>query len=241
MSQNFYSQLGEDAYVYKNFINTQRSDGYYIELGAMDGDRFSNTKFYHDSLQFKGILIEPTVQYHELMKNRPDDYNFNVAINHEVKDVDYLGEGAASGIQEYMNEKHKNDWCQELTPYKVKSCPINVITKLMETKYVDLFSIDVEGAELAVLETFDWSIPVYVVVIELDGNNLEKDEKCRQILINNGFEFNKKIYINEFWVNPNYFRKNLLFDATKEYEEGKFVYLEPHCSKEILSSINNTN
>jgi hypothetical protein len=38
------------------------------------------------------------------MKNRPDDYNFNVAINHEVKDVDYLGIDATSGIEEYMNE-----------------------------------------------------------------------------------------------------------------------------------------
>jgi len=33
----FYSQLGEDLYIFKNFINKIVKDGIFIELGALDG------------------------------------------------------------------------------------------------------------------------------------------------------------------------------------------------------------
>ena len=39
---------------------------------------------------------------------------------------------------------------------------------------VDYFSLDVEGSELVVLETMDWSIPVRVWVIELVGEILKR-------------------------------------------------------------------
>ena len=40
----------------------------------------------------------------------------------------------------------------------------------------------------------------------------EKVEKCRKILKNNGFTSDGKIYgLDEWWINENYFRKDLLF------------------------------
>ena len=42
----FYSQQGEDCYIFNNYINTQREDGTFVELGAMDGLWYSNTKFF---------------------------------------------------------------------------------------------------------------------------------------------------------------------------------------------------
>ena len=62
----FYSQQGEDIYVYRNFINKIAPNGIFVELGAMNGITYSNTKFFEDTLQFSGTLIEPTDQYHSL-------------------------------------------------------------------------------------------------------------------------------------------------------------------------------
>ena len=44
---------------------------------------------------------------------------------------------------------------------------------------IDLFSLDVEGAELTVLQSMDWSIPVHVFLIEMDrgGKRSENDQK----------------------------------------------------------------
>lgn len=50
--------------------------------------------------------------------------------------------------------------------------------------------------------------------------------------------------INEFWVNPKYFRKNILFDSSKRdkftgnmNDYGKHIYLAPHCKPIIEKTI----
>merc|ERR1712032_45476 len=65
-----------------------------------------------------------------------------------------------------------------------------------ELRHVDLFSLDVEGAELAVLQTMDWQIPVCIWVVELDGQNQEKDEAVRQLLFEKGYRKQSKWNIN---------------------------------------------
>ena len=35
--KTFYSQQGEDVFIYKNFINKFNSSGIFVELGGMNG------------------------------------------------------------------------------------------------------------------------------------------------------------------------------------------------------------
>ena len=58
----------------------------------------------------------------------------------------------------------------------------------------------VEGAELTVLQTMDWSIPVLVWTIELDGSNLTKDDAVRALLRSKGYTSFAKHKINEIFV-----------------------------------------
>jgi hypothetical protein len=68
----------------------------------------------------------------------------------------------------------------------------------------------------------DFSIPIYLICIELDGHNIEKDDKCRKILIEQGFVMKKRLAINEFWINENYFRKDLLIrQQSKENQRNR--------------------
>ena len=50
-----------------------------------------------------------------------------------------------------------------------------------------LLSLDVEGAELIVLNSMDWSIQVHVWMIELDGTNPAKDDAVRGLLRSHGY------------------------------------------------------
>jgi hypothetical protein len=53
---------------------------------------------------------------------------------------------------------------------------------------VDLWSLDVEGAELEVLKTVDFSrLSVKVLMVELDGHNQEKDQAVKDLLAGVGF------------------------------------------------------
>ena len=235
----FYSQQGEDIYVYRNFINKIAPDGIFVELGAMNGVTYSNTKFFEDALQFSGTLIEPTEQYCSLVVNRPKCKCYNVAVNKKTELVKFLGNYATAGLVDTMSTTFRNYWhsgATESNEYFVNGEPMCEILKKSAIEYIDFISIDVEGGELVVLETMDFSVPIYVVCIELDGHNVEKDECCRFILAKNGFTFKKRFLINEFWVNDNYFRKDVVYDANKEnpkfvkyiQEIGYFPFLERH-------------
>lgn len=53
-------------------------------------------------------------------------------------------------------------------------------------KYIDLFSLDVEGSEMIVLDSMDWSIPVRVWCIEVE-NHMAGDSAIEQLLRSKGY------------------------------------------------------
>jgi hypothetical protein len=238
----FYSQQGEDMYVYKKFINKVANDGIFVELGGLDGITYSNTKFFEDTLSFSGLLIEPTQHFESMTRNRPKCICANVAVSYTQGDVKFIGGHATAGLVESMHENFRNIHHKNSAEYYVKGDLFKNILSNSNIKYIDLLSIDVEGGEQVVLETLDFSIPIYVVVIELDGHSHAKDNKCREILIKNGFTFDIRFCINEFWVNNNYFRKDQLFDKNLKVSlENTDVIncgMENHCKDDIYKALN---
>jgi FkbM family methyltransferase len=200
----FYSQQGEDRFLYENFLNYR--DGIFIELGAMNGITFSNSLFFEQELNWKGILIEPTYQYNQLIQNRPNCFNFNYAVSEIDGEVEFIGNEALGGIRNTMHDNHFYGWkLNEQTSYLVKSKPIKKIIDEINEKInkVDFFSIDVEGGELEVLNTYDWEIPTYVILIEM-SHDIDRNEKCRELLKSKNFTFNNILGCNEVWINKNY-------------------------------------
>ena len=223
----YYSQYGEDKFVYDNFICKHRDDGVFLELGATDGFKFSNTKFFEDELSFSGILIEPHRDaYDELVKNRSNCHNFNCAISSKSGNVEMMthksgGRGYelsdtwfTNSMVDTISESFKNQWFSRKRKNKIISVPSRKLSEIFEevgVKYIDYFSLDVEGGEYEVLKTMNWNIPVYVITIELDGHNTEKDENCRNLLRENNYDFFGLVHKgNEVWYNKTYYRKNLL-------------------------------
>lgn len=241
----FYSQQGEDVYIYRNFINKTVKDGIFLELGAMNGVTYSNTKFFEDHLQMSGILIEPTTQFKDLKINRPNCKCYNFAITCNNGPVKFIGNYATAGLIETMSQNFKDSWHKTSNEYTVEGIKMSDVINDSGAKYIDFLSIDVEGGEEVVLKTINFSIPIYLICIELDGHNLEKDNMCRQILKENGFTFEKRMCINEFWINKTYYRKDLLYDDSLPkqkiinsiYELGNFPYLERHVIPEVETNL----
>ena len=244
----FFSQQGEDLYTLKNFINKKNPSGIFVEVGALDGITYSNTGFLEQELGFSGVLIEPSRYFDRLAYSRPGCVCVNKAISDKTETVTFRDDWAMSGILDKLPEDHKskarhtNGEC-----YDVETVPLKQVLHDANVKYVDFMSIDVEGGELDVLKSMDWSIPVYVICIELDNHNLEKDNACRYILLENGFVPNTRLTINEFWVNERYSRIPELFDPTTPYinwdalnhvtEAGDFIRLEPCVVDEVQRAI----
>ena len=113
-----------------------------------------------------------------------------------------------------ISESFKNKWFRRKRKNKIISVPSRKLSEIFEevgVEYIDYFSLDVEGGEYEVLKTMNWNIPVYVITIELDGHNIEKDENCRNLLRENNYDFFGLVNEgNEVWYNKTYYRKNLL-------------------------------
>lgn len=202
----YYSQQGEDRFLYENYLNYR--EGFFIELGAMDGITFSNTLFFESTLGWKGILIEPSVKKSDLDRNRPNCFNFNCAISENGGDVEFVGQNALGGMKKTMSDKHYLGWgLDKLSSYTVNSKRIDDIiyevNKSHKIDKIDLLSLDVEGGELEVLRSYPFIIPTKIVLIEMAHHDFEKDEKCRKILIENNFILDSYIGCNEVWININ--------------------------------------
>lgn len=207
--------------------NKKRQDedvkGVFLELGGFDGITYSNTKTLEDSLKFTGVLIEASpISFNKMCKTRPNCKNHNYAVSNIDKEyISFLGDDKAVGglahILENTNQSSGRNWIDAWNISReeifVKVKKLSDILKDDNINYIDVFSLDVEGAELEVLESMDWNIPVYLIVFETSAWGKEGKEmvnKCRNLLSSKGFILDHKTSFDEFWVNNDYFRKDFL-------------------------------
>jgi hypothetical protein len=99
----FYSQQGEDKEIFEQYYKSRhKKNGIFVELGALDGITYSNTKFFEDTLKWRGILIEPVVEnYEKLIKNRPGCFHYNCAVGLPGKAL-FVGGSATAGMLHTM-------------------------------------------------------------------------------------------------------------------------------------------
>jgi len=205
----YYGQYKTDQFIQENYINKSFTNGSFLELGAIDGVKFSNTKFFEDNMGFNhGVLIEPDPQsFSELKRNRPKAECFNFAIHEFEKEADFLvsDQNAVGCLKQGSSNQFKSRWHQNSSVIKVPCAPLSSILKKSNLKYIDLWSLDVEGAELHCLNTMDWSIPIGLIVVENNENKEEIDCKLKE----HGFTFTAQNRSNGYYFNKKYFRKNL--------------------------------
>lgn len=109
-----------------------------------------------------------------------------------------LGAGAASlaAIEREAAAGNSND-CTLTT---IQCIHLGDLLKQRGVQKVDMFVLDVEGAELEVLSTLRLDeIPVHFFLIELDGKAPEKDSRVRCILREHNYEPVGRLDLNEVW------------------------------------------
>ena len=75
-----YSQFGEKAIIDKLF--TKQRNGFFFEVGALDGQLFSNTLNLELELNWTGILVEPDpYSYKKLLNLKRNAYSMNVCLS----------------------------------------------------------------------------------------------------------------------------------------------------------------
>ena len=145
-------------------------NGTFLELGGNDGFHTTNTRHLEHCLGWRGILIEGQPQnFKKLRANRPHSLALGVAVCRAHGFANFTNRsGVNAGIHEMMSDAHRRRFriAKSMT-LPVPCGPLGDWLALLRVTNIDFFSLDVEGAELLVLQTIDWSaISLGVLLVE---------------------------------------------------------------------------
>jgi len=170
--------------------------GTFVELGAYDGVTQSNTLFLERS-GWRGVLIEPQPEiFKECVRNRPEAKVFQCACisdndTRNVVELDCVG--LMSLVSGYKDDQEEKEWIvrakniQDISHKKI-TVPARTLSAVIEEARlvnIDLLIVDVEGAELSVLQGLDflrWR-PKYIVCEDNYGDHVAQFLEHRQYKI----------------------------------------------------------
>lgn len=139
-----------------------KSKGVFLELGAADGIRQSNTALLEYKYGWRGVLIEPQPEAFMLCRKRRKN---SIVVNA------FVSASKAGILSNSMPDANLQNQAAE--SFNTRSvAPVIRIQEILDVAgicEIDFVSIDVEGAELDVLQTIDFG-KTYVryVLVETD-------------------------------------------------------------------------
>lgn len=204
MSSQYYSQVGQDEFLDK-FVFKGLKDGTFLDLGAFDGVKFSNTYFFEKKFCWKGWCFEPIPKiFKELKKNRKCVcYNNCIGNKEDIVRFSFVESNPMlSGISKNLSERDAERIKMEKNPPKIITSKVINIKKFLaenKIKEIHLLSLDIEGNEEKVLRAINFE-KVFVHTICLEDNYGEKkidsflNKQGFVLLKHNGFD---KIFVNK--------------------------------------------
>ena len=189
----------------KKYLNYK--NGFFVELGANDGIRQSNTFYFEKNLNWNGVLIEPIKKkYLKCLRYRSNkNYFYNnacVSFNYKHDKIKMFYSDLMSSIsdQEINNKVDAKKHAYEGKQYLLKDEDIEEVLVNVKTlnsifeeinapKLMDFLSLDVEGAELEVLNginllTYNFK---FILIESRD------DDEIKKYLTNKSYIFLEKI------------------------------------------------
>jgi len=172
--QKSYAQEGEDI-ILSRILDGKIDKGFYVDVGAHHPKRFSNTYYFYKK-GWRGINIEPMPGSKTIFdKYRPKDINLELPISSKEEELTYyiFNDPALNGFSKEISFQRS-----ELKDYKILKT-INIKTRTLTSvlneylpsgQRINFLTVDVEGFDLDVLKSIDWSKykPDYILIEDKD-------------------------------------------------------------------------
>ena len=151
MAITSYAQNFEDVMLARCFPGPS---GFYVDVGANDPDIDSVTRVFYER-GWSGINIEPLASnFARLKKRRPRDLNLHLAAGDQDGTITFYEIGKWHGYSTTDSEiaaQHRRDGLKVIEYETPMRRLASVLDEHARAKTIDFLSVDVEGAELAVL------------------------------------------------------------------------------------------
>ena len=183
-----YSMNNEDIAVIDYFKD--KKDGFYVDVGCHHPTYINNTYLLHKQ-NWSGINIDVSQFSIDLFNYmRPQDLNYNCAISNKNEIIKLFFQKEFSQLSTIENTQAKIVFQGNIKQKEIQAFTLNEILsrdKYKDTK-IDFLNIDVEGADLKVLEglSFDKFKPE-LICVEIHDKEIQKN-KIYNFLINKRYE-----------------------------------------------------
>ncbi len=186
---NSCAQLRQDLWVLHE--TRRKRNGYFVEFGATDGARLSNTYLLEREFGWRGILAEPNPAWHaDLARNRRADIDFRCVFHATGERIKFAATryrelGTILGFESSDGHREAR---REHSIIEVETVSLDdLLGQHGAPRDIDYISVDTEGSELEILEHFDftrWNVTLFSV----EHNSTEQEQGLDRLMQRHGYE-----------------------------------------------------
>jgi len=186
-----YSQGNQDVNVIE-FYN-RKTRGYYVDVGAYDGYKKSNTFLLNGHFGWKGVCVEANpATYDKLVTMRPNAICVNAFIHDESdRDVkfDIYEDDYMCGINDEicLKRSDKSAGYKQTVDLKTLSL-MDLLRGCRSPVFIEYLSLNVDGIEADILDKFDFTKYEFGL-IDVANYDTKKRWVVRSLLERNGYVF----------------------------------------------------
>jgi FkbM family methyltransferase len=201
------AQLRQDIFVLSEL--DFKTNGFFVEFGATDGMKLSNTYLLEKKFQWTGILAEPArVWRRSLSINRPNSMIENRCLWNKTGEellFNEVNSAELSTITDFQDSDFHGERRINGKRYKVKTISLNdLLAKWEAPNYIDYLSIDTEGSELEILGALNFERYTFGV-ITCEHNYSPRRRMIKDLLEKNGYSrrFEELSKFDDWYVRVN--------------------------------------
>lgn len=204
-AQMSFSQDAEDLLLC-NIVNINKR-GFYIDIGALDPIRFSNTMLYYMN-GWHGINIDAMPgSMKKFNKIRKRDINIEAGISSTGEDmILYVYEEPANNtFDKKIMEERRGINLLPIDEIKIPTYHImELLEKFLEEKEeIEFLDIDIEGFDSTVIS--EWNFEKYIPKVIMFEKSNESGNASSDILNKEGYFVMASTIRNDIYVNKEYF------------------------------------
>ena len=229
-----YSANREDVLI--NRLFGAQPEGFYVDVGAAHPVYENDTKALYDR-GWHGINIEPNQSFFsELTAARPRDHNFNLAVSDEPGWLTFH-EVVGTGLSTCDPEESRRAAAKgfQIVQRQIKAETLQHILEEVNPSAIDLLKIDVEGLELQVLRSNDWSRfrPTLIVAeATYPDSPIRRPDLLTPFLAEIGY---RRVYfdgLNDYFIENDFALPDAIFDSPPNVFDRIAGYVEQNLVQE---------
>lgn len=201
---SYFSQSGQDAFLDQQVFRKQRG-GTFVEIGGYDGITGSNCLFFELLRSWSGVLIEPSPAYFQ----RASEFRRCKCLKLAVAETDGKAEflhvregyrqmsGLVASYPPGLRDRIEADPRFAGEVIEVEARTLDSVLTHANLQRIDYISLDVEGAELAVLQGFPFG--KYEITAWTIENNM-RDPRIKELMARHGYKLVEALGVDDVFV-----------------------------------------